>query len=74
MAASTRASGTEILGTAKDLRGIPMATLTSDNLSMVKHMAKESIPGRTERSTMVNGTRGLSKDMAFGKAYRMILT
>ena len=74
MAASMRGSGTEISGTAKASRGILMAILTSDSLSMVKHMARESIPGRTERSTMVNGTRGLSKDMAFGKAYRVILT
>jgi len=41
---------------------------------MVKHMAKESIPGRTERSMMASGTRALSKDMASGKVSRMTLT
>jgi len=74
MAASMRGSGTEISGTAKASRGILMAILTSDSLSMVKHMAKESIPGRTERSMMASGTRALSKDMASGKVSRMTLT
>jgi hypothetical protein len=51
-----------------------MVILTSDSLSTAKHMAKESIPGRMERSMMVSGTRALSKDMVSGKVSRMTLT
>lgn len=74
MAASMKGSGTEILGMARASKGILMAILTSDSLSMVKRMAKESIPGKTGRSMMGSGTKDLSKDMVSGKVYRMIPT
>ena len=74
MDVSTRASGTETLGTAKASRDTLMAILTSVSLSTVRRMAKESIPGRMARSMMVSGTRGSSKGMASGKVSRMTLT
>jgi hypothetical protein len=59
---------------AKASRDTLMETLTSDNLSRVKLMEKESIHGRMARYMTGNGTRGLSKDTVSGKVSKMTLT
>jgi hypothetical protein len=58
---------------AKGLKGILMATLTSDSSSMEKHMTKESIPGKMEKFMTENGIKGSSKATVYGKVYRKIL-
>jgi len=68
-----RDNGRTISGTEKGSRGIQMAILTLETLRLVKRMAMESIPGRMERCTMENGTKGSSMDMAFGKESVMTL-
>ena len=48
---------------------IQMAIHTSVNLNMGEHMVKEYTLGRTEKYTMANGTRVLSKAMVSGKEF-----
>jgi len=43
---------------AKGLKDIQMAIHTLDSSSMERHMAKECIPGKMEKSMMENGTKG----------------
>lgn len=74
MDASTRASGIEILGTAKGSRDIQMATLTLASSSMVRLMEKECIPGEMEKCTTENGTKDSSRGTAYGKECRRIPT
>ena len=57
MADSMRAFGTVISEMEKGLKGIQMAILTLDSLSMVKHMVRESIPGKTGKCTTENGIK-----------------
>ena len=73
MAGSTKDSGTEILGTEKASRDILMETLILDNSDTEKLMAKEFIPGKMERYTMVSGIRDSNKVMEYGRELKMTL-
>ena len=73
MGDNMKAFGTEILGMAKGLKDIQMATHTSDSSSMERHMAKESILGKMEKYMMANGIKASNKDTESGKECRMIL-
>jgi len=71
---STRDSGSMISEMAKDLKGIRTEIHISGSSNTVELMVKESTLGLTERSTMVNGIKALSKATEFGEESKMTLT
>ena len=74
MAANTKASGSMTCVTAKALSDILTIILILGSSNMAKPMEKVSIHGQMAKSTMGSGTKGSSKAMEYGRAYKMIAT
>jgi hypothetical protein len=62
--------GTTISEMAKALRDTQMETPTLGSSNMGEHTVKASILGRTEKSTMANGTKASSRATVFGRESR----
>ena len=74
LAASTKAPGLETSVLAEDMSSLVTVILTREHTREVKLMVKELIPGETEKSMMVNGRKGRSKDMESGTASKATAT
>jgi len=67
-----RGSGLMTRDRVRAMRGIVMAMYMRETLQWERHMERESIIGRMERSMMESGARGLRRAMACGRAFMEI--
>ena len=70
-AACTRANGRTIKGTVGVMNYSTTATFTRASIRLANHMARGSIPGRTERCTMANGQEESNTDTVSGREFKM---